>query len=459
MSGSKQSETKHVGKPDGADHAHVFLGAAHESNEKKTWSVIVLCVAMMVVEIVGGQWFGSLALVADGLHMSTHAGAMLITALAYTYARRHLHDPRFGFGTGKFGDLAGFTSAIVLVMIALLIGYEAVDRLITPVEIHFTEAIPIAAVGLAVNIVSAWLLAGDHHGHGHHGHIGHHEHHRDHQHEHGHDHDHDHAHMAPTWRFQTPESEICLQLLEREGGERFVLSCEGAALPATLPRLETVAADGVVTAYGWRSVDGVLESDTVVPEPHNFLIRLYCNEEVHIVRAVEPEQGDAHAHDGGHAHHGHAKHVHHDNNMRSAYLHVLADAAVSVLTIVGLLLAKWYGWVRIDPLVSLVGAGVIASWSWTLVRDTARVLLDVVPDPHLHTQIRHALEVQGDAVLDLHLWRVGPGHLSLLLLVESEAPREPDHYRAKLACFPMLSHVSIEVRARKPESAPGLPQD
>ncbi|WP_261541918.1 CDF family Co(II)/Ni(II) efflux transporter DmeF, partial [Burkholderia multivorans] len=153
----------------GAGHDHIFLGAAHERNERRTWAVIALCAAMMVAEIVGGSLFGSLALVADGLHMSTHAGAMLIAALAYTYARRHARDPRFVFGTGKLGDLAGFTSAIVLAMIALLIGYEAVVRLLAPVPIHFGEAIPIAVVGLIVNIVSAWLLSGDHHhGHDHH---------------------------------------------------------------------------------------------------------------------------------------------------------------------------------------------------------------------------------------------------------------------------------------------------
>src|ERR1700688_3043298 len=153
-------------------HSHVFLGTGHEQNERKTWAVIVLCSIMMIVEIVGGSLVGSLALVADGLHMSTHAGAMLIAALAYTYARKHATDSRFVFGTGKLGDLAGFTSAIVLAMIALLIGYEAVSRFLSPVPIHFGEAIPIAVVGLLVNIASAWLLSGgDHHGHSHgHGH-------------------------------------------------------------------------------------------------------------------------------------------------------------------------------------------------------------------------------------------------------------------------------------------------
>ena len=151
----------------GAGHDHIFLGAGHEKNERKTWAVIALCSAMMLIEIVGGSMFGSLALVADGLHMSTHAGAMLIAALAYTYARKHATDSRFVFGTGKLGDLAGFTSAIVLAMIAVLIGYEAVSRFLSPVPIHFGEAIPIAVVGLLVNLASVWLLSGGDHGHSH----------------------------------------------------------------------------------------------------------------------------------------------------------------------------------------------------------------------------------------------------------------------------------------------------
>ena len=142
-----------------AFHSHVFLGEGHEKSERKTWAVIWLCGAMMVAEIVGGLMFGSIALVADGMHMSTHAGALLLAALAYTYARKHANDPNFTFGTGKLGDLAGFTSAIILAMIALLIGYESVSRIFTPVPIHFAEAIPIACLGLAVNIASAWLLS------------------------------------------------------------------------------------------------------------------------------------------------------------------------------------------------------------------------------------------------------------------------------------------------------------
>src|ERR1700746_4113608 len=143
-------------------HSHVFLGHDHERAERRTWAVIALCTVMMIAEIVGGALFGSIALIADGLHMSTHAGALLLAALAYTYARKYANDRSFTFGTGKFGDLAGYTSAIVLAMIALLIGYEAVERLLHPVAIDFNEAIPIAVLGLVVNVASAWLLSGGH---------------------------------------------------------------------------------------------------------------------------------------------------------------------------------------------------------------------------------------------------------------------------------------------------------
>ena len=156
---------------DSATHTHIFLGEGHEKNERRTWLVIWLCGAMMITEIVGGLLFGSIALVADGLHMSTHAGALLLAALAYTYARKRADDPSFTFGTGKFGDLAGFTSAIILAMIALAHRLRIRQSLFAPVTIHFAEAIPIACLGLAVNIASAWLLSGGGHHHGHsHGH-------------------------------------------------------------------------------------------------------------------------------------------------------------------------------------------------------------------------------------------------------------------------------------------------
>jgi len=309
-------------------HPHVFLGKAHERNERKTWAVIVICAAMMVAEIVGGLWFGSVALIADGLHMSTHAGALLIAALAYTYSRRYVDDARLTFGTGKFGDLAAFTSAIALAMIALLIGYESLDRFVNPVPIAFSQAIPIAVVGLGVNLLSVFLLQDDH----------------DTRHGHAHDH-HPHPH----------------------------------------------------------------------DDPH-----------------------DDHNHASGSM-------VHRDHNLRAAFVHVMADAAVSLLVIIGLLCGRAFGWVWMDPLMGLVATAVILSWSWTLVRSAGAVLLDVCPDPALSRKIVTRLEQGSDRVSDLHLWRLGPGHLAAVISLVTHEPRSPEQYKRQLLGFVGLSHVTIEV--------------
>jgi cation diffusion facilitator family transporter len=296
-------------------HEHVFLGAQHARNERKTWAVIALTTAMMIAEIVGGALFGSLALVADGLHMSTHAGALLIAALAYSFARRHARDPRFAFGTGKVGDLGAFTSAVVLAMIALLIGYEAVERLLSPVPIAFPEAIGVACIGLVVNLASVWLL--------------------------------------------------------RE-------------------------------------------------EPH-------------------------HHHDHAAGHDGDDDHHHRDHNLRAAYVHVLADAATSVMAIAGLSAAWLLGWIWIDAVVGMIGAAVIANWSYGLVRSAGRVLLDILPDPKLADRIRKTLETDGDRVTDLHLWRVGPGHFGVIVSLVTHRPETPGSYKARLAGIGGLAHVTVEV--------------
>lgn len=299
-------------------HEHVFLGADHARNERRTWIVIGLTALMMVGEIIAGGLFGSMALLADGFHMATHAGALTIAALAYLYARRHAQDERFTFGTGKLGELAGYSSAVILAVIALLIGFESAMRLTAPVPIRFNEAIAVASLGLLVNLASAWLL-----------------------HDSGH-HEHDHHH----------------------------------------------------------------------------------------------------AHDHGHAHHAHG---HQDHNLRSAYFHVLTDALTSVLAIVGLLAGRFYGWLWMDPLMGIVGGVVIGRWSWGLLRGAGAVLLDTMPDKALAEQIRHALENDGDRVSDLHLWRVGPGHMALIVSVVSDRPRSPGYYKDKLSGLPRLSHVTVEV--------------
>ncbi len=409
-------------------HGHVFLAPGHERSERKTWAVIWLCGLMMVAEIVGGTMFGSVALVADGLHMSTHAGALLIAALAYTYARRHATDPRFSFGTGKLGDLAGFTSAIILAMIALLIGYEAVSRLLSPVPINFDQAIPIAILGLGVNVASAWLLSGGDHGH-----------------HHGHGHSHGGADGDDEGRrVHTKWGPLVLEVFEEGVPPRFRLRDGQGGFEPSSASMETSVEierpDGSRQLFRFADRGAYLESIDEIPEPHEFAARLSLSrggfDEVHELTFEE--------HDHGHDEPG-AK-THRDNNFRAALVHVIADAAVSVLVIAGLILARQFGWLWIDPLVGAVGAVVIANWSFGLIRDTGAILLDMNADGSLAKRIRETLEVDGDRLADLHLWRLGPGHLGAIVSVSTAAMRDESFYRAKLNRFGALSHVTVEIR-------------
>jgi cation diffusion facilitator family transporter len=300
-------------------HEHVFLGQDHDRNERRSWAVVALCGVMMVAEIVGGLLWGSVALIADGLHMSTHAGALVIAAFAYAYARRHARDERFVFGTGKLGDLAAFSSALVLAMIALLIGYESIGRLLHPVPIAFNEAIPLAAVGLLVNLLSALLL---HEGHG---------------------------------------------------------------------------------------------DDHKVHQHHG---------------------------DDQHHHHHHA-----DDNLRAAYIHVIADAAVSILVLIGLTVGRLLNWIWLDPVMGIVGMLVIANWSWNLIRASGAVLLDMRTGDGIASEIAHRLEAErDDRVSDLHVWRVGPGHCAAVVSLVSDRPEPPASYKSRLVGIPGLSHVTVEVQ-------------
>ena len=402
-------------------HSHVFLGAGHERGERKTWAVIWLCTAMMIAEIVGGLLFGSIALVADGLHMSTHAGALLLAALAYTFARKYAEDPRFAFGTGKLGDLAGFTSAVILAMIALLIGVEAVSRILQPTPIRFSEAIPIACLGLAVNVVSAWLLGGADHDHG------------EFQ-AHGHDHgarrvtDPD----APK-AIATTSGALLLEVFEDGVPPRFRLRSKAGAPPAAAAIIvETVRPNGERQRFTMTDRGSYLESIEEVAEPHAFtaLVRTSDWE-----RAVVFEEHEL-------AHGAAAR----DNNLRAAFVHVLADATVSVLVIAGLVLARAFGWLWMDPVAGLIGAGVIASWSFALTRNTGAILLDMTPDKGMAESLRRTIESDGDRLADLHLWRLGPGHLGAIVSVGTRQSRGLDYYRAKLSRFRSLSHLTIEVQ-------------
>ena len=302
----------------GHTHDHVYLGSSHDENARRTLWVVALTAVMMVGEIIAGYMTGSMALLADGFHMATHAGALGVAAAAYAYAKRHANNQLFSFGTGKVGDLSGFASALMLGVIALGIGVESVLRLFEPINVAFGTATIIAVVGLGVNIVSAFLLSGGHH--------------------HGHGHDHHHGH--------------------------------------------------------------------------------------------------------DHSQAGQSK----DNNLRAAYVHVLADALTSVLAIAALLAGRYLGWGWMDPVMGIVGAIVIARWSWALMRDTASVLLDTT-DHHVAEEVRELVEAPGDArIADLHVWRIGPEAHAAIVSVVGRQGVDDDMIRTRLTPVHELAHLTVEMR-------------
>jgi cation diffusion facilitator family transporter len=317
-------------------HDHTFLGGSHDENAKRTRSVVVLTFVMMIGEIAAGYMTGSMALLADGFHMATHAGALGIAVAAYGFAKRNASNRDFSFGTGKVGELAGFASALILAMVSLAIAGESLVRLFNPTSVAFGEATVIAVVGLAVNLVSALLLGGGHHHHGHHdhGHGAHHGHHDEHGHSHEH---HEQAHTNPV----------------------------------------------------------------------------------------------------------HAK----DNNLRSAYVHVLADALTSVLAIAALLGGRYLGLTWLDPVMGIVGSVVIARWAWSLMRDTAGILLDKT-DVHVAEEIKELVEKQGDATItDLHVWQVGPEARAAIVSVTSMAGITTQIIRDRLAPVHEVVHLTVELQA------------
>lgn len=306
-------------------HRHHFASGGEGAAEKRARLVTALTLATMALEIIAGLATNSMALLADGFHMATHAAALGVAAFAYWYARRHADDPRYSFGVGKVGALGGFTSALILATVAAGIAWESISRFLTVQAIDFDEALAVAAFGLAVNLGCAFILGGGH--------------------DHAHDHDHGHDH-------------------------------------------------------------------------HD------------------------HDHDDRHKH---------DINLRGAYLHVLADALTSVLAIFALLVGKYWGWWRLDPMIGLIGAVVIVIWAWGLAQSAAAVLLDRNDDADLADNVRTAIESDGAArVVDLHLWRIGPGHWAAIISLVSAEPAAPAHYRQRLDRIGKLSHVSVEVNALLP---------
>ena len=328
-------------------HDHAF-DSGNRSGEARTRVVLAITLITMVAEIVGGWWTGSMALLADGWHMGTHALALGVAAVAYALARSHSGDRRYAFGTWKIEVLGGFASALVLAMVAVGIAFESALRLWRAEPIDAGTALWVAVIGLVINLLSAWLLhgadghAGEGHGHGH----GHSHDHHGHAPHGAHDHDHDHASHH---------------------------------------------------AHGEAAVSSPTASGQ-------------------------------------------------DLNLRAAYVHVLADAFTSVLAIVALGAALWLGWWWLDPLVGVLGAVVIGVWATGLLRQTAAVLLDREMDHPLTMQIRQAIESDADArVVDLHVWRVGRKHHAAIVCVVAAEPLSPADYRARLAGYPSLVHVSVEV--------------
>lgn len=303
-------------------HPHNFARINRRGESRTRW-VLLLTFTTMLVEIVAGVNFHSMALLADGWHMATHVLAFLIAIVAYRYSRIHEQDQTFAFSPAKVGVLGGFASSIALAMVAIAMMGEAVERLLVPQQIRFDEAILVAVAGLVVNLLSALLLSDsyDHHHHGH-------------QHDHHHDHDHEHHH---------------------------------------------------------------------------------------------------------HEHH-------HDHNLRAAYLHVLADALTSVLAIVALLAGKYYGWIWMDAVMGVVGSFIILAWAWGLIKETSPVLLDQAIDENYLQAIQDTLEEDGESrVSDLHIWRVSPTHHAAIVVVVTQFPKSPSHYKALLANFVHLDHVTVEV--------------
>lgn len=313
-------------------HSHHFATGAEARAERRTRWVVALTLVTMVLEIVAGWLTGSMALLADGWHMGSHVAALGLTAFAYRYARCQADDSRFTFGTGKVSTLAGYTSALLLGVVALWMLVESASRLAAPVAIHYTDAMIVAALGLAVNLLSAWLL-----GH-------HHDHHADHSHDYDHQNSHDHPHAAD----------------------------------------------------------------------------------------------------------------HVDYNLRSAYLHVLADALTSVLALIALGAGSVYGWSFLDPVMGIVGAIVVGRWAWGLARDSAQVLLDAEEHGELAARIHAAIEADPDQqVADLHLWRIGPASRACILSIVSHQPLSLEHYRERLApliASDGLDHLTIELHQCRDEA-------
>lgn len=346
-------------------HSHVFDEGNPLAESRTAWAAGITAV-MMVIEITAGWLYQSMALLADGWHMSSHALALGLSVAVYAYARKHAKDRRFTFGTWKVEVLGGYTSAVLLMGVAFYMAWQSVERLLSPVDIDYDRAIAVGAVGLVVNLVCAWLLK-DAHGH---------------DHGHGHEHGHDHGHAGK-------------QALGHAGKR--------------------------VQDHG---------QDQGHDHDHDH------------------DHGHSHSHSHSHSHGD--SHDHTDLNLRAAYLHVVADAATSVLAIVALFGGKWWGAVWLDPLMGIAGAVLVAVWAWGLLRQSGRVLLDANGDAPVAEEIREAVAALPvpAAITDLHVWQVGKGKFACIVGVLTDEPLAPDTVRRAIGIHEELVHITVEVNRR-----------
>jgi cation diffusion facilitator family transporter len=356
------------------EHDHIFGQDQVRSGEKRTLIVVVITAGMMIAEILVGIAFGSMALLADGIHMGSHMVGLLIALIAYIYARKHAGHDSFSFGTGKVNSLAGYTSAILLAVFALFMGYESVLRLFHPVTIAFDVSIAVAVIGLVVNGASMFILGEEGHTHDHGRGHEHHEHDHDAQEHHEHDHDaqeqHEHDHDAQEHH----------------------------------------------------------EHDHDAQEQHE-----------HDHGAQEHHEHD---HGGEHKPHGTGA----DHNLRSAYMHVFADALTSVFAIAALLAAKYFGWIWADPMMGIVGAILVARWSLGLVGSASQVLLDRQIPTKARNRITDIIESYKDTrVCDFHVWCIGPGIFSANMSLVTSQPEAPDNYKRLIPPDTGVVHATIEV--------------
>lgn len=400
------------------------------TTSRVTLAVIVLCGTMTVAETVGGLMSGSVALMAGGLCMAMHAGALLAGVMTTAYTRRHATDARFSFGTGKLADLANFTGAVVLATMALLIICEALRRLVHPVAIDMAQALPVAMIGLGITIASAWWLrngmrrwrhgARSRNGAAEAG--------------------------AGVRRIETAWGALSLEVFGNGASARFRLRSGTQGMAAVAADwhnvfIETERPDGRRDQFRFNHCGHFLESRDEIAMPHEFVARLRLSRE----GRQEDYVVDFEAHDAAvlPRRTGRRQGVGH---VLATLAHVLTATAVPLLVSGGLMLTAVFDEMWIDAMAGLVSAMVMSKSAFRLIRATGAILLDMSVDETLAASIRDAVEVNGDRLADLHLWRLGTGRLGAIVSVATDTPHENSYYRARLSRIDSLSHLTLEIR-------------